>query len=363
MISFDRVCKCFADGTQALDNLEMEIPSGQLTVLAGPSGCGKTTTLRLINRLANASSGRVAIDGVDVHERDPTDLRRGIGYVMQHSGLFPHRTVRDNIATVPQLLSWHKSRIEQRVDELIELVGLRTEIIDRYPHQLSGGQAQRVGVARALAADPPILLMDEPFAAVDPIVRKRLQDEFLRLQDKVGKTIVFVTHDIDEAISLGDRIAIFQTGGQLVQYASPSDVLAQPANSFVADFLGGERELRRLALMRVESVEAERGPEIAPDSSEERACETADAHGRDWVVIVADDGRLVGWVARRDLKGGDAPIADAIIQPFEQSVSAGDTLRTALGAIVNSPLGVVPRVDTARGYTGLVTHASLNSRL
>ncbi|WP_204353677.1 ATP-binding cassette domain-containing protein [Salinisphaera orenii] len=363
MIEFSGVGKQYGDGMAAIESLDMTIATGELTVLAGPSGCGKTTTLRLINRLEEATSGIVSIDGMDVRAREPTELRRSIGYVMQHSGLFPHRTVRDNIATVPHLLSWSKAQIAQRVDELIETVGLRTEIIDRYPHQLSGGQAQRVGVARALAADPPILLMDEPFAAVDPIVRGRLQREFIQLQEKVEKTIVFVTHDIDEAISLGDRIALFETGGRLAQYAPPADVLAAPANGFVADFLGGERELRRLALMRVAAVETEPGPEVTSDASSASALAAADRYGWSWVVIVGDDGQLIGWVACGDLIGGDSRIDEVVIQPFGQAVSADDTLRTALGAIVTSPLGVVPRVDGARGYAGLVTHASLNQKL
>ena len=265
MISFESVTKRFPDGTTAVDNLDLEVPEGDLTVLVGPSGCGKTTTLRMINRMIEASSGRIVVDGQDIAKVDPPELRRRIGYVIQQIGLFPHRTIGENIATVPELIGWDKRRTRGRVGELLELVGLPAEVRDRYPHQLSGGQRQRVGVARALAVDPPIMLMDEPFGAVDPIVRSRLQDEFLRLQQEVRKTIVFVTHDIDEAIKMGDRIAIFRQGGHLEQYAPPDELLAEPATDFVADFLGAERGLKRLALIPVSAVKAESGPVVSPD--------------------------------------------------------------------------------------------------
>ena len=271
MISFESVTKSFPDGTTAVDNLDLEVPEGDLTVLVGPSGCGKTTTLRMINRMIEATSGRIVVNGKDVATVDPPELRRGIGYVIQQIGLFPHRTIGENIATVPELTGWDKQRTRARVDELLELVGLPAEVRDRYPHQLSGGQRQRVGVARALAVDPPIMLMDEPFGAVDPIVRSRLQDEFLRLQQEVRKTIVFVTHDIDEAIKMGDRIAIFRQGGHLEQYAPPDELLAEPANDFVADFLGAERGLKRLALIPVSAVKAEPGPVVSPDDDGRRA--------------------------------------------------------------------------------------------
>jgi osmoprotectant transport system ATP-binding protein len=231
LISFESVTKRFPDGTTAVDDVDLEVPEGDLTVLVGPSGCGKTTSLRMINRMIEATSGRIVVDGRDVASVDPPELRRRIGYVIQQIGLFPHRTIGENIATVPELVGWDRQRTRGRVGELLELVGLPAEVRDRYPHQLSGGQRQRVGVARALAVDPPIMLMDEPFGAVDPIVRSRLQDEFLRLQQEVRKTIVFVTHDIDEAIKMGDRIAIFRQGGHLEQYAPPDELLAEPASS------------------------------------------------------------------------------------------------------------------------------------
>ncbi|MCW2900045.1 MAG: transporter related protein [Streptosporangiaceae bacterium] len=246
LITFDGVTKRYADGTVAVDGLSLEIPTAKITVLVGPSGCGKTTTLRMINRMIDPTGGVISIDGTDVRSKKPPELRRGIGYVIQQAGLFPHRTVLNNIATVPFLLGWDKKKARDRARELMESVGLDAAMASRYPYQLSGGQQQRVGVARALAADPPIMLMDEPFSAVDPIVRSSLQDEFLRLQSELQKTIVFVTHDIDEAVKLGHRIAVFQVGGTLAQYSTPEELLASPKDGFVTDFLGGDRGLKRL---------------------------------------------------------------------------------------------------------------------
>jgi osmoprotectant transport system ATP-binding protein len=250
LIKFDGVTKRYPDGTVAVDDLTLEIPTGQITVLVGPSGCGKTTSLRMTNRMIEPSGGTITIDGEDIQALDPAQLRRGIGYVIQHAGLFPHRTIVDNIATVPYLLGWKKKRARARAMELMERVGLDPAMARRYPFQLSGGQQQRVGVARALAADPPIMLMDEPFSAVDPIVRKSLQDEFIRLQSELRKTIVFVTHDIDEAVKLGHRIAVLASGGVLAQHAAPDKLLAEPAAGFVTEFLGGNVGLRRLRFNR-----------------------------------------------------------------------------------------------------------------
>ncbi|MGH3666538.1 MAG: ABC transporter ATP-binding protein, partial [Egibacteraceae bacterium] len=264
MITFDRVTKQFGDGTVGVEDLTIEVPEGEVVVLVGPSGCGKTTTMRMVNRMIEPSDGTLTVDGKDVMAVDPPQLRRSIGYVIQQIGLFPHRTVAENIATVPDLIGWDKAKVSDRVNELTELVGLNSSVLGRYPHQLSGGQRQRVGVARALAADPPIMLMDEPFGAVDPIVRSRLQDEFLRLQSEVRKTIIFVTHDIDEAIRMGDRVAILSEGGKLEQFDTPDEILASPANDFVADFLGAERGLKRLALIPVSEVKAESGPAVRP---------------------------------------------------------------------------------------------------
>jgi osmoprotectant transport system ATP-binding protein len=250
LIKFDGVSKRYADGTVAVDDLTLEIPTGQITVLVGPSGCGKTTTLRMINRLIEPTSGTITIDGEDIRAQDSARLRRGIGYVIQHAGLFPHRTIVDNIATVPYLLGWDKKKARTTAVELMERVGLDPKMAKRYPFQLSGGQQQRVGVARALAADPPVMLMDEPFSAVDPIVRNSLQDEFIRLQSELRKTIAFVTHDIDEAVKLGHTVAVFKVGGVLAQHSTPDELLSHPADAFVKEFLGGEKGLKRLRFNR-----------------------------------------------------------------------------------------------------------------
>jgi osmoprotectant transport system ATP-binding protein len=246
------VTKRFAGSPiDAVHELSLDLPEGSLTALVGPSGCGKTTTLRMINRLEEPTSGTIELFGTDIRQTPRHELRRGIGYVIQQAGLFPHRTIAANIATVPKLLGWDKARIRARVDELVELVGLEASLLQRYPAALSGGQQQRVGVARALAADPPVLLMDEPYSAVDPIVRLRLQDDLIALQRRVRKTIVFVTHDIDEAIKLADRVALLDVGGVLAQFGAPDELLRAPASPFVERFLGKERALRRLALKRV----------------------------------------------------------------------------------------------------------------
>jgi osmoprotectant transport system ATP-binding protein len=362
VITFESVSKRFPDGTTAVDDLDLDIRKGEVTVLVGPSGCGKTTTLRMVNRMIEASSGRIVVDGQDVTQVDPPQLRRRIGYVIQQIGLFPHRTIGENIATVPELVGWDKRRTRTRIDELLRLVGLPAEVVDRYPHQLSGGQRQRVGVARALAVDPPIMLMDEPFGAVDPIVRSRLQDEFLRLQQEVQKTIVFVTHDIDEAIKMGDRIAILQQGGVLAQYDRPEELLAEPASDFVADFLGAERGLKRLALIPVSAVKAEPGPVVSPDDPGDRALAAAEAYGSGWAVVVADDRRLLGWVDAAEA-AGLGRVGDAEIRPFQLQVDADDSLRAALNAMVQSHTGVAVRVSDGVRYEGLVTQELLTKEI
>jgi osmoprotectant transport system ATP-binding protein len=248
-ITLEGVRKEYADGTVAVEKLSLDVPPGELVVLIGPSGCGKSTILRMVNRLIEPTAGRILLDGTDITATDPVELRRRVGYVIQSVGLFPHQTIRDNVGTVPRLLGWQRSRVRARCDELMELVGLDpARFGTRYPHELSGGQRQRVGVARALAADPVVLLMDEPFSAVDPIVRARLQEEFLRLQADVRKTIVLVTHDLDEAVRLGDRIAVLSEGGRLEQYDAPAELLGAPVSEFVSDFVGTDRGVRRLAV-------------------------------------------------------------------------------------------------------------------
>ncbi|MGI8873535.1 MAG: ABC transporter ATP-binding protein [Egibacteraceae bacterium] len=362
MITFDGVTKRFPGGMTAVDDLDLEVPEGQVVVFVGPSGCGKTTTLRMVNRMIEPTDGRISIAGDDIMAVSAPTLRRGIGYVIQQIGLFPHRTIGENIATVPQLLGWDGQRTTDRVQELADVVGLPDDVLERYPHQLSGGQRQRVGVARALAVDPPVMLMDEPFGAVDPIVRSRLQDEFLRLQDDVRKTILFVTHDIDEAIKMGDRIAIFSEGGVLEQYDTPENILAEPANDFVSDFLGSERGLKRLALIPASNVEAEAGPVVSRDDRLDSAAETARRYGTDWVVVLDTDGGVVGWIAADQL-AGDGTVADLSPRPFRVLVRADDSLRAALNAMVISHTGVAVRVSDDSRYEGVLTRAALTGEL
>jgi osmoprotectant transport system ATP-binding protein len=300
MIRLVGVGKTYPDGTVAVHDLDLDVPRGEVVVLVGPSGCGKSTTLKMVNRLIEPTSGRILMDGEDITHVDPVTLRRRMGYVIQQVGLFPHQSIRANVATVPSLLGWDKHRARTRADELLELVGLDpAQYGRRYPHQLSGGQQQRVGVARALAADPPVLLMDEPFGAVDPIVRTRLQDEFLRLQRDLGKTVMMVTHDIDEAVRLGDRVAVFATGGRLAQYDVPARVLGQPADDFVAEFVGASRGLRRLSVtpIDVEDLEPANGTEpretVPVTGSLEDALATL-LRNDDGKVGVTRDGRTIG---------------------------------------------------------------------
>jgi osmoprotectant transport system ATP-binding protein len=352
VITFESVSKQFSDGTVAVDALDLEIGEGEVVVLVGPSGCGKTTTMRMVNRMIEPTRGTVRVAGKDVMSADPATLRRGMGYVIQQIGLFPHRTIADNIATVPGLLGWDKRRTHHRVEELMALVGLPSEVAQRYPHQLSGGQRQRVGVARALAVDPPIMLMDEPFGAVDPIVRAKLQEEFLRLQREVRKTIVFVTHDIDEAILMGDRIAIFAQGGRLQQCAPPRELLADPVNDFVASFLGAERGLKHLALIRVAEVNPEPGPVVYPDDTAERAAQVARAFHTEWVVVVDAGKRLCGWVWIHEL---DSTVSRSPLRSSGLQVRPGDSLRAALNAMVTSRTGAAVRIDENGRYQGILT--------
>ncbi len=312
-ITLDGLGKTYPDGTVAVDALSLDIPAGELVVLIGPSGCGKSTVLRMINRLIEPSHGRILLDGMDVTGISAVELRRRIGYVIQHTGLFPHQTIRANVATVPKLLGWPRARIAARVDELLDLVGLEPERYGRrYPRELSGGQQQRVGVARALAADPVVLLMDEPFSAVDPIVRVRLQDEFQQLQATVRKTIVLVTHDIDEAVRLGDRIAVLSEGGHLQQYSPPAELLGNPANDFVREFVGADRGIKRLtvtpirreALAPLSSVESDLdGAPSVPLAATMRDALAAllDGTGRGWVAVTGPDGEPVGVLTPTDI--------------------------------------------------------------
>jgi osmoprotectant transport system ATP-binding protein len=299
-IVFDHATKRYEGRLEvAVDDLSLTIPAGEICVLVGPSGGGKSTALRMVNRLVSITAGDIRIDGTSIRALDVNALRRSIGYVIQHVGLFPHLSVGDNIGTVPRLLGWKKQRIGGRVTELLELVGLEPGDARRFPAELSGGQQQRVGLARALAADPPLMLMDEPFGAIDPITRVRLQDEFLRLHNDVRKTVVFVTHDVDEAIRMGDRIAILRPGGVLAQYDTPDELLAHPADEFVAEFVGGDRALRRLALHRLSELELEPVdrdglPTVDSSGTVRNAVSLMVGAGVDGIVVVGDDGRRLG---------------------------------------------------------------------
>ncbi|MGA7097820.1 MAG: ABC transporter ATP-binding protein [Acidimicrobiia bacterium] len=352
MIRLESVSKTFPGAARpAVSSLSLEIGRGDFVTLVGPSGCGKTTTLKMINRIIEPTSGTILIDGREAMAIPPHELRRSIGYVIQQIGLFPHRTISQNIATVPGLLGWDPVRIEDRVAELVELVGLEADLLPRYPSELSGGQQQRVGVARALAADPPVLLMDEPFGAVDPIVRKRLQQEFLELQERLGKTVVFVTHDIDEALFLGTRTAILNVGGILEQYDRPEVILASPTNAFVEDFLGGERGLKRLALLPVGDAEMEPGPFVELGTGTDEARRVMSANGTDWLGLL-DQGRLLGWVGADEV--GSRPLAVLEPRPFLVTLKSDSSLRQALDAVVTGHARVAVVVDDAGTYLGML---------
>jgi len=302
---FDEATKRYGDGDPAVDRLSLTVPAGEICVLVGPSGGGKTTALRLVNRLISLSSGDIRIDGRSIAEQNVTELRRGIGYVIQQVGLFPHQTVEANIGTVPRLYGRDRKWIRVRAAELLDLVGLESSFLKRYPSSLSGGQRQRVGLARALAADPPLLLMDEPFSAIDPIVRARLQDEFLRLQGEVQKTVVFVTHDVDEAIKIGDRIAILREGGKLAQYDTPTAILGQPADDFVARFVGADRALKALALRRLDELQlranVDGAPRLPKTTTLRDALALLIAEHANTLTVTDETGTPLGSVTRDDL--------------------------------------------------------------
>jgi osmoprotectant transport system ATP-binding protein len=355
MISLRNVSKRYPNSSgAAVNNLSLDIHEGETVLLVGPSGCGKTTTMKMINRLIEPTSGTIEVDGKDVMRQDPVQLRRGMGYVIQTVGLMPHRTVAQNIATVPKLVGWEEGRIEQRVHELVELFELAPDLLSRYPSELSGGQRQRVGVARALAVDPPVMLMDEPFAAVDPIVRARLQDQFRGIQKRLQKTIVFVTHDIDEAIKMATRIAILNIGGVVEQYAPPEEILRDPANEFVKSFVGAERGLKRLALIKVSEIEVEEGPVVSPAASADEAKREMARFGLGWVSVVDEDGELLGWVDGSMLDGSKS-VGQAGPRPFSAYVTADSSLRQALDSIVTSRTQVAVAVTEGQHYRGILT--------
>jgi osmoprotectant transport system ATP-binding protein len=339
----------------AVDDLTFEVPAGRICVLVGPSGCGKTTSLKMVNRLIEPTSGRVLIGGVDIATRDVIDLRRGIGYVIQQVGLFPHLTIAENVATVPRLLGWDAKRRLDRSTELLDLVGLEPgRYANRYPSELSGGERQRVGVARALAADPPVLLMDEPFGAVDPIVRERLQNELLNLQDQLAKTILFVTHDIDEAIKMGDLVAVLQVGGHLAQFAPPDEILASPASDFVARFVGADRGLKRLALTRVDALELLPAVTASPGDDAAEARRRALADPFPWLLLVDTLRRPLGWVDQDDLPTSGTIAAD-LASAMSPLLDRRTTLKDALAMLIEAEVQAGIVTDARGAAIGLVT--------
>ncbi len=360
LIRLENVSKSYGSGAEpAVRNLTLEVQKGEVLVLVGPSGCGKSTTLRLINRLIEPTSGRIYLDGEDVTEGDPSVLRRKIGYVIQQVGLFPHRTIAENIATVPKLLGWDKAKIEARIDEMLELVSMDPETYrDRYPKELSGGQAQRIGVARALAADPDVLLMDEPFGAIDPITRDRLQNEFLRLQQELKKTIVFVTHDIDEAIKMGNRIAILREGSEIAQLDTPEAILAHPADEFVESFLGSGAILKGLTLKKVRDIELHQVPTLSSPVMREQALETLRASDDQVALFLDANDKPTRWIDERALNRTSQPIEKSG-RPVTVDLQPEDTLQDALTVMLQSSVGMAVVTDRKGKYLGCCTIESL----
>ncbi len=360
-ISLDGVGKTYPGGTVAVESLDLDVPRGALVCLVGPSGCGKSTTLKMVNRLIEPTTGRIVLDGEDVTAIDPVQLRRRMGYVIQQVGLFPHRTIRDNVGTVPEMLGWKKPDTRARSEELMSLVGLDVDVFaDRYPHQLSGGQRQRVGVARALAADPPVLLMDEPFGAVDPVVRGRLQDEFRELQQRLGKTIMLVTHDIEEAVRIGDKVAVFAQGGRLAQYDTPAAVLGAPADEFVASFVGADRGLRRLAVTTIDETDLVRVPMVHLDDTLAQARQRMAADDARWAVVLDGQENLRGWVSV-DGVAGEGSVRDRVSR-MEAYVSRGAALKDAMAIMLQHDAGWVAVLDGSR-LVGVLTPDSLHTAL
>ena len=357
MIEFQNVVKRFPDGFQAVKGLDIKVHDGEICVFIGPSGCGKTTSMRMVNRLLSISEGKIMVEGRDNRDFPAEELRRKIGYAIQQIGLFPHFTVLDNIAVVPRLLGWDETRIRKRVDELLDLVGLDPDINrDKYPRQLSGGQQQRVGVARALGADSPIMLMDEPFGAIDPITREVLQEEFLSIQKEISKTIIFVTHDIDEAIKMGDRIAILKDGA-LVQYDTPDNILAHPKDRFVRDFVGADRALKRLGLVRVHELMSEDViPRVRIRDDVEKARQVIQEYKTRSAFVVDDEGVLKGWVDLDGIRHSPKSLVDAMTEAdfHEIGVRKNNTAREALSAMVARGFRITPVVDKQGKLVGSI---------
>ncbi|MFF5832871.1 ABC transporter ATP-binding protein [Streptomyces bacillaris] len=364
MIRFEHVTKRYADGTTAVDDLSFEVAEGELVTLVGPSGCGKTTTMKMVNRLIEPTEGTIFLDGDDISAIDPVELRRRIGYVIQQVGLFPHKTVLENTATVPHLLGWKRGKGRARAAELLDLVGLDPCVYgDRYPEQLSGGQRQRVGVARALAADPPVLLMDEPFGAVDPVVRERLQNEFLKLQAQVRKTVLFVTHDIEEAVRLGDRIAVYGHG-RIEQFDSPATVLGAPATPYVADFVGADRGLKRLSVTPIEESDLDRPPVVHLDDTLAEATARLRSEGARWAVVLDGRENLHGWIPADTPADGTASVREHA-RRMEAWLPLGAPLKQAFATMLQHDAGWIAVIDEGGEgrFLGVLTPARLHEAL
>ena len=372
VVEFDHVTKRYDAPTGrdkakptpgAVNDLSLKVPAGKICILVGPSGCGKTTSLKMVNRLIEPTAGRILIDGVDAGTRELTELRRSIGYVIQQVGLFPHQTIGENVATVPRLLGWPKPRLRERAEELLGLVGLDPgKYRDRFPSQLSGGERQRVGVARALAADPPIMLMDEPFGAVDPIVRDRLQNEFLRLQETIAKTILFVTHDIDEAIKMGDLVAVFQTGGILAQFGSPLEILAAPASAFVARFVGQDRGLKRLSLLRVSDVALRPAVTARVGEAASVARERIASDPMHYLLLVDGGNRPLGWIGSNDVPT-EGSLTEEMANPVSPQLNKRTTLKDALSMMLDADVQTGIVVDRTGAVQGLLTIAVIAEKM
>ena len=361
MIRLEDVTKIYPDGTEAVREVSFEVEKGELCVLLGPSGCGKSTTMKMINRLISVTSGKIYIDGVDNTSLDQNELRRNIGYAIQDVGLFPHMTVGENIGTVPALKGWSKDKQRRRAKELLSLLRMEPdEFIDKYPRDLSGGQRQRVGVARALGIDPPILLMDEPFGAIDPITRGELQNEFLKIQQDIRKTIIFVTHDIYEAIRMGDKIALMKEG-RLVQYAPPADLLYRPKDEFVAGFVGADRGLKGLQLIRAKEVMWRSPPTAKPDEEVIVARERMEREGIDWLAVIDDEGRFTGWVVSSDLERGQK--VKEIMSTSEITATVSAVLSEALSLMLTCGLNVLAIVDQHNRLEGVLTFQAIQEAL
>lgn len=357
MIGIENVTKVYPGATEAaVNDLSFQVGEGETCVVIGPSGCGKTTTLKMVNRLIEPTDGRILIQGDNVLGMDPVKLRRGIGYVIQQIGLFPHMTIAENIGVVPRLLGWDKERMSQRADELIEMVGMDpADFRDRFPRQLSGGQRQRIGVARALAADPPVLLMDEPFGAIDPITRDRLQNEFLRLQKRLKKTIMFVTHDIDEALKMGTLICILQVGGVMAQFDTPSNILADPASDFVSDFVGADRGLKRLNLVRVGDVMRKDVASVPATVSTDEALAQMRQAGYDSVLVVDDEDQLVGYISLSSAESNPGKRVDEVTSEIIASTEVEGTMKDAFSEMLSFSLGFMPVLGEGDKLVGIIT--------